>query len=341
MHKILHLIAKLDKEGEAPEWMLLFAAGWGELADGVKFFVDRQAFDLVAAMVQARGNEVVFDYEHQTIKGDKAPAAGWIKELKWDEGKGILARVEWTDEAAGYIARGEYRYFSPVFFIRKTDRRVCGLHSSALTNTPKTNNLTPILAKLEAGLGKNKEESMNREQLIAALGLKEDATDAEILAAVAKAGVEMPKAESETKKVIPEKVTAALGLSATDGESAVVASIHALKQGAENGVSVVDFKALQDRLAERDAKDAVAAAAKAGKITPAQSDWAMAYAKDDLAGFNAFVAKAPMVVPVDKLPEKKEKTQTGEPTASDMAVASQMDLDPEDLKKYGMEVKNG
>ena len=145
MDKSLHfIIAKISQDAKAPGWMLLFAAGWGEIKNEGKFFVDQKAFELVKAYIAAQGNEIVFDYEHQTIKDVKAPASGWIKELAWEDGVGIKARVEWTEAAAKHIASKEYRYFSPVFFIRKSDMRVCGLHSSALTNTPKTKNLTPL-----------------------------------------------------------------------------------------------------------------------------------------------------------------------------------------------------
>jgi phage I-like protein len=32
--------------------------------------------------------------------------------------------VEWTEKARKYLANGEYRYFSPVFYARKGDRKV-------------------------------------------------------------------------------------------------------------------------------------------------------------------------------------------------------------------------
>lgn len=338
MKKILCIIAKSLSDRQLENgWMLLFKAGWGVLKNEGKFFVDKTSFDLVSAAIALQGNDIVFDYEHQTIKGVKAPAAGWIKELAWEDGIGIKARVEWTKTAAKHLTDQEYRYFSPVFFISKSGRRLCGLHSSALTNTPKTKHLTPILAKL--GLVDNKEEPMDRKQLIAAFGLKEDATDADILAAVAKAGITLPK--EKATEVIPKAVVAALGLEETDGETTVVASIHALNQVKKSSVSAEDFKALQDKIAGQEATDAVDTAIAKGKITPDQKDWAQEYATDNLEGFEAFVAKAPVVVPLDQLPRETQKAKTGELTEADLAVASQMDVDPEDIKKYGVEVAHG
>jgi len=344
MHKILHLIAKIDKDGsKCPKWMLLFKAGLGKLSDGVEFLIDETAFTLIKAFINARGNEVHFDYEHASLEKAAAPASGWIKELTWDAGVGIKARVEWTDKASEYIENREYRYFSPVFYIRKSDKRVCGLDSVALTNRPRTTNLTPILAKLSAEAGFHEETTMDRKQLIAALGLEANATDADIMTAIAKAGVKLPEAIPETKEVIPKAVTAALDLKETDGESVVVASIHALKQYDKTAVSREEFLRLENELKQRDAAEAVAAALAKGKITPEQTEWAKGYAASDLNGFNAFVAKAPQVIPVGDLPgrTKTQAPAAGEITDTDLEIAAMMDISIEDLKKYGMEVTNG
>ena len=336
MLRILHMIAKIDKEeSKAPEWMLLFKAGWGKLATGETFLVDEQCLALIKKYITTRGNEIVFDYEHASLEKEAAPASGWIKELVWEDGVGIKARVEWTEKAATFIAQKEYRYFSPVFAVRKSDSRVCYLDSVALTNRPKTNNLTPILAKLEAGLGNNftkEEEEMDRKKLIAALGLKEDATDEQILTAVAKLDVKLP--EEKTKEVLPKAIAAALDLKETDTESVVVASIHALKQTSKTSVSVADFNALQKKIIDRDATDAVVAAMANGKVTPDQKDWAMEYAIKDLEGFKVYVSKAPVVIPVETLPGKTEQSDDLIKDEAVIKVAKSMGVDLEDIKKY-------
>ena len=357
MPKLIHMIAALNTDdGKAPEWMLLFKAGLGTLADGVQYLVDQTSLALVKAMIASRGNEIHFDYEHASVQekallANGAPAAGWIKDLIWEDGEGIKAKVDWTEKAALHIASKEYRYFSPVFAARPTDKRVCYLDSVALTNRPRTNNLTPILAALEVGLGQFEEETMDREKLIAALGLKADATDEMIIAALAGIGMKFPdtqvntqvnaQAKVQTKEVIPKTVMAALDLKETDGESVVVASIHALKQTTKTGVSLEDFNALKQTIADRDATDLVTAALSVGKVTPDQKDWAQDYATKDPEGFKVYVAKAPVVVPVDKLPGKTEKAKAGELTASDLQVASMMGVETDDVKKYGLEVNHG
>ncbi len=56
----------------------------------------------------------------------------------------------------------------------------------ALTNAPKINNLTPILAKLGEDFKEKEDKGMNEllKKLIAKLGLKAEATEDEVLAAV-------------------------------------------------------------------------------------------------------------------------------------------------------------
>jgi phage I-like protein len=319
------------KDGKAPEWFLLFKAGWQEIEGEGKFLVDETAFDLVVAYLKRRGNDLVIDYEHQTVDGTKAPAAGWITALRWEAGRGIMARTEWTDEAAQFVAKREYRYFSPVFMVRQSDKRLVGVHSVALTNAPKTNHLTPILAKLVPG---DAQEEVNMEflkQLIAKLGLADDADETAVLAALDAIKDKAP----ETKEVVAKDILTALELGSDETASAVVASIHALRQQTKGTVSRAEFDKLQAQLALQDAEKIVAKAMADGKITPDQKDWAMDYAKGDLAGFTTFVAKAPVVIPVNKLPGKKTDADAAELNEITLTVAKMMDVSEDDIKKYG------
>jgi len=316
------IVAAAGESVSAPEWILLFRAGKNELEGHGSYLVDAESFALVAGEFARRGNDLVFDYEHQTLKGVEAPAAGWIKELAWDQDQGILARMEWTAKGAAYVASREYRYFSPVFYVRKSDNRLVGLHSAALTNDPKHNHLDPILAKLQPMEG-----SMDfLKKLAAKLGLPETATEDEVMAALAKL--------MDASGDVPEAVAAALGVSAKD-TSTVVASIHALRQSTKGVVSREEFEALQAKLLDRDVTDVVAKAMTDGKITPDQKDWAVQYAKSDIAGFKMFVAKAPVVVPTGKLPDGQEAEDKVQANAVTTQIASMMGLSNDDLKTYG------
>ena len=333
MKTFAHLVvAEISaKDGKIPEWIMLFKEGWNEVEGEGKYLVDSKAYEILSAYIARRGIDIVFDYEHQTIKGIKAPAAGWIKEYRYTDGIGIEARVEWSDEAAEYILKKEYRYFSQVFGVRKSDNRMIALHSVALTNTPKTNNLTPILAKL--GEDFKKEEGMDLlKKLIKALGLADDASESDVLSAIKKI---MNKKPEKPKEVAAKDVLDALDLKEGSDTSTVVASIHALKQSDKTGVSREEFDKVTKQLADRDAGEVVAKAGAEGKITPDQTKWATEYATRDLEGFKTFVAKAPVVVPVSKLPEKKETTDDIAADETVMAVAKMMDVSAEDIKKYG------
>lgn len=321
-------------DGKAPEWMLLYKEGINEIDGAAPIIVDRASFNTVIAGLKYKGNDVVIDYEHQTIKGIKAPAAGWIKELKYVDGSGIMARVEWTDEASGYVAKREYRYFSPVSYSGKNDKKLVAIHSVALTNVPRTNNLTPIVAKNELDILLKQEENMDLALKVReALGLAPESTDDEVLAAIT-AMKKSQTTQTAAKTELPAQVLEALNLKVNDDVSVVVASIHALNQNAKQTVSKAEFDALKSTLDEQNTTAIVASAMAAGKITPDQKEWAVTYAKNDLKGFQIFVAKAPQVIPINKL---NIPAQQASDVIDDqvLTVAKQMGVSPEDLKKYG------
>lgn len=323
--KFIHASIAADN-GQAPEKVMLFKEGWGKLDDGQDFLMDAEAAKLVIDAVSVRGNDVVFDYEHQTLTGDKAPAAGWIRGLAFEPGAGLVATMEWTSEASGYLANREYRYFSPVFAVRKSDFRVCDLYSVALTNTPLTRNLAPLVAKLNPQKEETDMEFLKK--VAKALGLSEAADETAVLAAVDVAA----KRPDPSSVIAAKDVLGALGL-AQGGTSEVVAEIHVLKAAKEAKASE-EVVRLAAKLAAIEADGAVFEAVKAGKIAPAQKEWAENYAKSDLAGFRLFVAKAPVVVPVQPLPsESSTPADATDPTV--LAVAKMMGVSEEDLKIYG------
>ena len=333
------IIAAIQAVKDAPEWFLLFKEGWNDIEGEGKFLVDFPAFTFVAGEFNRRGNDMVIDYEHATINGDKAPAAGWISELRYTEGRGIEAKVTWISEAAEYISKGEYRYFSPVFYVRKSDKRLVGVHSVALTNAPKTNNLTPILAKLGEAFKEKEDMAMEfLKKLIAKLGLKAEASEDEVLNAVGTITAKNTDLEKQVaekpKEVVAKDVLEALELNAEDGVSTVVASIHALKQSGKGMVSKADFDKLQKQIREKDASEIVAKAMADGKVTPDQKDWASQYAERDIEGFKTFVAKAPVVIPVDKLPKQDKKADIT-PDETQLHINKMMGIDTETYKKYG------
>lgn len=113
--------------------------------EGAFEFAESDA-DAVIAEFTARSKDLVIDYEHQSLTGEKAPAAGWIDSL-YKSAEGLRAHVKyWTDEAAVFLANGEYRYFSPTLYFTDDGTRVAAVHSVALTNHPALHGVPALAA---------------------------------------------------------------------------------------------------------------------------------------------------------------------------------------------------
>ncbi len=157
--------ALLLREAEPlPEWLRLLPRGPVELVDGREpLEIDEEALARIVAAFQARGVDLVVDYEHQSLKGGRAPAAGWIKELSARE-DGLWARVEWTPAARDYLRNREYRYFSPVLRLNPESRRPEALLQVALTNVPAIRGLPPLVAKFQGEAGSEAQETLSPER---------------------------------------------------------------------------------------------------------------------------------------------------------------------------------
>ena len=110
----------------APETIFVLPIGHVVSSKG-EFDVDDESYKAMKAQIAKRGVDLVVDYEHQTLKGCEAPAAGWVKELKLEDGQ-IKAVVEWTPRGAQYLENKEYRYLSPVVNVRKADNKAVGTY---------------------------------------------------------------------------------------------------------------------------------------------------------------------------------------------------------------------
>lgn len=328
----------------APEIISVLPLGHVTSAKG-DFNVDEESLAAMKAQIAQRGVDLVIDYEHQTLTGKQAPAAGWVKELFLDDGK-IKARVEWTPKAKEYLENREYRYHSPVITVRKSDNKAMGLHSIALTNTPAVEHMEAIVNSINFEGGAN---TMNEflKQLAALLGLGEDATEEQVAEAIKacvaenkslKENTQPGKQPPEEDKVVANKaVCELLGLEAGAATADVTAAIMSLKGGNIGGVNLVEqVKSLEAKLADRDAEEAVELALKQGKITPAQRDWAKGYALKSPGDFQDFVAKAPQVVPMGEVVGGSVALNRNEVDEATLLVCKQLGITAEDIQKYGM-----
>lgn len=323
----------------APEVISVLPLGHVVSSKG-EFDVDEESFAAMKAQIAQRGVDLVVDYEHQTLKGVEAPAAGWVKELKLEDSQ-IKAVVEWTPRGAEYLANKEYRYLSPVVAVRKTDNKATGLHSLALTNTPAIEGMTPIVNSdsFEGG-----QQNMDMQKLAELLGLGVDATPEQIEEALAalvaenKSLKEGKQPPADDNVVANKAVCELVGLKAGAPVSDVTAKIMELKGGVIDGVNVVaKLAALEQRNAERDADAAVTLALKSGKITPAQKDWAKQYALDNPQGFASFVEKAPQVVPMGSVELGDIKALKDDALDEAAILACKLaGVSMDDVKQYGM-----
>jgi len=309
------VVALVCADGQgAPEWILILPAGQVKSTKG-GFVVDGAAMALVLAAFQGRNRDLVIDYEHQTLTGERAPAGGWIKEFQ-PRDDGLWARVEWTELGGRHVAAREYRYLSPVVRVRPGDRRVVDVHSVALTNDPAIVGMPAIANR--AGSPVAEEDGM-KDKLLELLGLKAEATEDEVAAAVT--------ALRDFRAGLVE----GLALNATASLADARAAVLVLKNPGAT-VPAAEFVALKKRLDERDALDLVEKALKDGKVTPANRAWAEGQARRDPGVFAMFLSNAPVVVPQG--PAGGGATRTGEAglTEGELVVCRQLGVKPEAFK---------
>lgn len=311
-------------EQGAPAWIRLLP--WGEipLGDGREpFFLDHDAAENILTAFAGRGNDMVVDYEHRTMSGDEAPAAGWIKELKIAV-EGLWARVDWTDRARQYIENREYRYFSPVVELGE-GRVVQDLLHVGLTNFPAIANLPPLILRQGAGksdMGNERQGEAMIEKLRGSLGLGAEAGEVEVLAALE---------NYRSVMALVQELGQELGLDEAN-VSTVKGAVLALKSGQDRLTAIdAELTALRQERQQEKAAAAVETAIQAGKVSPAQRDWALKYAGSDPEGFAAFVAAAPKVVPVTEPGEPAKPAGQGV-TPEEMQMCRAMGLDPEKFK---------
>lgn len=296
-----------------------------------------ESADRVIREFHSRARDLVIDYEHQTLTGGKAPAAGWIGDLEKTE-KGLVAKVNyWTDAAADLLQKREYRYFSPTFLM--SGKEVTALHSVALTNHPAMHGVAALAAKDTAitnqpeNPGKTKgNNNMTKTELAlrkllgdTALALC-DETDGQTAARIEALAEELP--ELRDKKNIAEEVKKLLGVPETAGKDEILAALKAELEKAEK----------LEADAEEAKKDLVLSDALAkNKITAGEKT---VLAKLDLATLNDLVKAKPenAAVPGAPLPEPDKKKEAAALTDEEKKIALTMGLTEEEFanaKKEG------
>lgn len=278
-----------------------FRAIDGRPGNGRNWHLDRAAAEALIKGFNTRVNDLAIDYEHQTLRandnGQPAPAAGWIKALEWREGKGLFAKVEWTERAKAMIAAGEYRYISPVFYYDKQTLVPTGLAPAALVNYPAIDGMQEVALSALAEKFHPQENSMNPllAALIAALGLTEATKPEDATTAVATLKTKAGEADALKTKVAELEPKAA---KAAELET----SIAALKAGAPDPAKYVPIAAmteLQTKVAaltnagqDREVDELVKQGLKDGKIMPSMEKWARDLGKQGVAQLKGYLDTA-------------------------------------------------
>lgn len=296
----------------------------------------------VIAAFKRRKNPAVLDYEHQTINaehnGQPAPAAGWLRDLVWEEGRGLFARVELTARAQAHIRAGEYRYISPVFRYDPKTGDVLAVEMAALTNHPAIDGMEPLALRAAATFGLTETPMKLLTALIglSMLSLAADATEDQAVAACS----------AKLKEL--EDLRAAMGLPAnTDGASAVAACTAMRAQVAAGPdpakfvpISTVeqlktDLAALTARTRDREVSELVDQGLADGRLLPAQKDWATKLGKSDLVALSSYLATTPAIAALTstqtkgKAPDKGAVDDAANLAADELAVCSATGITPE------------
>ncbi len=248
-----------------PTEFRLFALGENRTAKGT-FVLDEKGLASVMAAFKDQGNDLAIDYEHQTFasadNGKPAPAAGWFSPEARADGLWAV-NVRWTDVAAQMLRNKEYRYFSPMFEVDKSNR-ITRLLPLALTNLPASKEQQALIAASQTA-NVPKKELHAMPNFAALIGLKEDAPEGEIEGrAVSLAGLERDL----------------LNATGADNIGAAMAAVVSLKSiAAENETlrkTVAEHEALRaqdEAAAKRKAFDAVMLSCfESGKVSRKDED---------------------------------------------------------------------
>lgn len=296
----------------------------------------------IIAAFDAAQTDLVVDYEHATLKaaetGQQNPAAGWISKYVWDDERGLMGEVKWTQRAKDMIDSGEYRYLSPVLEY-DTLGNVRGLHSVALTNSPALDGMALAALSRQNSINPKQETSMNKEALIKLLCLAADADDKAIEAALAEAQEKLggktlaealaaPKEEPQggegDKGTAGKPEDKPQGGNADDGE---VAELKAQVAALSKKVIAMEVGGTSDGL--------IRAALSDGRLLPHQEASARQLAAKDPEAFKALIDGSLALAALSKTQTggKGGADGTSALTAEEAAVAAQLGISAEDYAK--------
>lgn len=228
-HIALCAAQDLPDTGGAPEWIHLIPAG-AELNTGD----NRGPYHVTnpQSIVANSTGKLPIDENHAidwaAPRGEPSPARGYIVELQ-SRADGIWGRVDWTETGRALVADRAYLGISPAI-VHDGRNNVLAIARASLTNRPNLKGLTSL---------HNQETNMTP-AVVKALGLADDASEAQILAAIGTLQAPQVALQSQLGAI-----GLALGVADSTAPEAILTAARA------KGVAQpVEITALQSQLSE-------------------------------------------------------------------------------------------
>lgn len=350
--------------GAADGSMQLFPAGTfdaprGALRGKGPWRLDANSATRLIAMVSQRTNDIVVDYEHQSLltaqNGQPVVAAGWIgpQTLEWREAPaahpGLFAiSPKWTAAASAHIAADEIRYVSPVFSYDAQTGDVLDILNVALTNNPAIDGMQAVTVAAASFIALTSltqpESAMDeeiRERLLYVLNLPTLATDADIIAELDKAKALLGSGAAATSLL--ETIAAKDGAIAalTTQVSAVITVVDptlyapiAVVTELRSQLAALSAGAVDDRV-EKLIEQGVADGRIIGE--PAKA-WLTDMGKKDIAALSSYLGAAQPIAALSGMQSKGKAPEESNiaalsATQEEIAVAEQLGLDPAEIVK--------
>nr|WP_233267144.1 phage protease [Aeromonas veronii] len=367
------LDAQLTPQGDG--WYQLLPVGPFKARDGRPFDVasghwqlDGQIAAALIARAKALGQDILIDYDHQTLKTDQngqpAPAAGWYNadEIEWREGQGLFIKPRWTERAAALVAAKEYRFLSAVFpydaqgrplELRMTaitnDPGVVGMQAlAALSALPASSLMSTQPGQLATSSHVTQQEKSMNEHLIALLGKLgiQPSADGQFTAEQGTAALAALDTLQAIAKKAPELEAA---LTAERTSLAALKATVATGQGGQIDLAkyvpvetynalVTEVATLSAKVETTDAATLIKEARTQGKVVAAEEEYLTAYAaQKGVAALKALLEPRPAIAALVAsqttqvtLPEKKGEAVL---SADDKYAADQLGISYEEFAK--------
>lgn len=239
--------------------------------------IEPQQIREMAENIKNGGTDILFDFGHDSIWNSSARAAAWSPKEKAEarEDGLYIQYPTFTKSGMEAIENGEFRYFSPAYLMSAKDKqgRIIGayLHSVGLTNKPYMDVEIDHVANSQ--IAEETDMKISPEAL-AKLGLDENATEAQINAAILAQSAD-PEADQE-----PEGGADSAAAEEAP-ENSALAAVNSMLQAINQRLDGVE-----KRFTDQDAANAEAlvnGAIAAKKIRPAEKDAWLALAKSNFA----------------------------------------------------------